>query len=95
LTEKIFYTDPYRYELEAGITDMIEKDYLIGLSLDRTSFFSEGEGQPCDRGTIESEGWSLEVYRVEGKDEIWYWGDLRDRCLESSLFGGILQTSVI
>ncbi|MGB9681484.1 MAG: alanyl-tRNA editing protein [bacterium] len=79
MTEKVFYIDPYMYELGTKVTDVVEKDSLLGLSFDETIFFPEGGGQPCDRGIIRGDGWKLDVFKVEENDKIWHWGRFEGR----------------
>lgn len=52
-TEKLFYQDPYLKEFNARI---LQKNQLANghwkVLLDRTAFYPEGGGQPCDYGTL-------------------------------------------
>lgn len=52
-TEKLYYQDPYLREFKARI---LKKDPLpegkFAIVLDRTAFYPEGGGQPCDLGTL-------------------------------------------
>lgn len=52
-TEKLYYADPYLREFTAAI---LQKKALAGgqyaVVLDRTAFYPEGGGQPCDTGTL-------------------------------------------
>ena len=52
-TEKLYYQDPYIREFTAKILENTAlKDNHHALILDRTSFYPEGGGQPCDLGTL-------------------------------------------
>ncbi len=79
MTEKLFYSDPYLKETRAKVLDAREKNGTVEVLLDRTIFYPEGGGQPSDRGTIEGDGFRIEVERVRGKDEIWHIGKLMGR----------------
>jgi alanyl-tRNA synthetase len=52
MTEKLFYTDPKVFEWDAGVTSAVFRDGLWHVTLDRTAFYPEGGGQPCDMGSI-------------------------------------------
>ena len=52
-TEKLYYQDPYIREFTAKILENTAlKDNHHALILDRTAFYPEGGGQPCDLGTL-------------------------------------------
>lgn len=65
MTEKLFYTDPYLKECEAEVVDIINKEKKILVVLDRTPFYPEGGGQPCDLGEINGNK-VLYVYEKNG-----------------------------
>ena len=52
MTEKLYYIDAYQKEFEAVVTgcEKREKGYVIYLN--RTCFYPEGGGQPCDLGQL-------------------------------------------
>lgn len=67
MTEKLYYTDSHLYEFTARVISSEEnKDRLFETVLDRTAFFPEGGGQPCDTGTIENAN-VLDVQEVGDK----------------------------
>jgi alanyl-tRNA synthetase len=52
-SEKLYYLDPYLREFTAHIltkTALPAGQYAV--TLDRTAFYPEGGGQPCDTGTL-------------------------------------------
>ena len=52
-TEKLYYQNPYLRKFEAKILEKTAlKDNRYALILDRTAFYPEGGGQPCDLGTL-------------------------------------------
>lgn len=61
MTEKIYWLDQYKKELIARVSS---KNSNI-LELDRTIFYPTGGGQPCDIGTISSNGKTYNVTDVK------------------------------
>jgi len=53
MTEKIYYKDAYCREFEASIKGRSVIDGKTVVELDRTCFYPEGGGQPCDLGEID------------------------------------------
>ena len=51
-TQRLFYEDAYMKEFEATIEEMIFDDAGLWIRLNRTAFYPEGGGQPCDKGLI-------------------------------------------
>lgn len=52
-TVPIYYQNPHKKELECAVTSVKEgPGRLVNVELDRTIFYPEGGGQPCDRGEI-------------------------------------------
>jgi alanyl-tRNA synthetase len=51
-TEKLFYDSPELFEADARVLSVEGKAEAPVLVLDRTIFYPEGGGQPCDLGTI-------------------------------------------
>ncbi|MFQ6050984.1 MAG: alanine--tRNA ligase [Candidatus Hydrothermarchaeota archaeon] len=60
-TELLFYKDPNVFEFKANVIGL-EGDFVI---LDKTYFYPEGGGQPCDTGYFEQNGREVEVIDVQ------------------------------
>lgn len=52
--EKLYYEDQYLKEFVTEITDILKRDKLYYVSLDKTAFFPGGGGQHCDLGYIDN-----------------------------------------
>ncbi|MCD6116342.1 hypothetical protein J7K93_04960 [bacterium] len=52
VTEKLYYTEPYEHLFTARVLSVTDKDGSCDVVIDRTLFFPEGGGQPCDTGVI-------------------------------------------
>jgi len=65
-TEKLFYKEPYEHIFTARVIHTIEENSEFRVVLDRTLFYPESGGQPCDTGTING----LQVVNVTEKDGI-------------------------
>ena len=52
MTERLHRTDPDLLEFEAAVVARRLHEGRPALVLDRTAFYAEGGGQPCDRGTL-------------------------------------------
>jgi misacylated tRNA(Ala) deacylase len=57
MTELLCLTDAYLQEFAATVTEQVEG----GVVLDQTAFYPGGGGQPCDVGTLRTDGQSWEV----------------------------------
>ena len=51
-TQKLYETDAYVQEFTAAVLSCTPQGEHFAVVLDRTSFFPEGGGQPCDLGTL-------------------------------------------
>ena len=52
MTEKLYYTDPYLTEFGASVVSCEAAKGGFAVVLDRTAFYPEGGGQPCDLGAL-------------------------------------------
>lgn len=52
MTQKIYETDPYVQNFTAQVLSSTPAQGGFAVVLDRTAFFPEGGGQPCDTGTL-------------------------------------------
>lgn len=52
--EKLYYENTYQKDFTAEILNVVEKDNKYHVELDKTCFYPEGGGQPCDIGYIDS-----------------------------------------
>lgn len=64
--EKLYYEDQYLKEFIAEVTEVIEKNNLYYVSLDKTAFFPGGGGQHCDLGYIDNHR-VIDVIEENGK----------------------------
>jgi len=77
MTELLYQTDSYLKEFDATITSVLLAERAI--IMDRTAFYPGGGGQPCDFGTLTSEGtaYSVEKVKKQGEDVLHFLaGDL-------------------
>ena len=51
-TEKLYYADPYLTRFTARVLRCTQEKKGYAVVLDRTAFYPEGGGQPCDLGTL-------------------------------------------
>ena len=51
-TEKLYYADPFLMEFDARVLSCEETKGGFAVVLDRTAFYPEGGGQPCDTGVL-------------------------------------------
>mgnify|MGYP002552881502 CR=1 FL=1 len=52
MTQKLYETDAYVQEFAAAVLSCTPAKGGYAVVLDRTAFFPEGGGQPCDMGTL-------------------------------------------
>ena len=65
-TEKLYYQDPYLTAFDACVLTCEPSQTGFLVTLDRTAFYPEGGGQPCDRGTLGG----VRVLDVQEKDGV-------------------------
>jgi len=63
-TERLYYNDPYLFEFDARVIDVVDAAGRRGLILDRTAFYPTSGGQPNDLGALGGIR-VLEVYEDE------------------------------
>jgi len=72
MTENLFYNDNFATTFTATVTDCVaEKDHFA-IVLEKTLFYPEGGGQPCDKGVLTFDGNTAEVFFTKEKDDIIY-----------------------
>ncbi|WP_129114333.1 alanine--tRNA ligase [Halegenticoccus tardaugens] len=69
-TEKLYYEDQNRFEFEAVVLDVFEREEGYDVVLDQTMFYPEGGGQPADRGTISTGDVTAQVEDVQSADGV-------------------------
>ncbi|MBI4871017.1 MAG: alanyl-tRNA editing protein [Candidatus Riflebacteria bacterium] len=52
MTVRLYYQDPYLFHFRAKVLSCMPKDDSYEVLLDRTCFYPESGGQPCDGGTL-------------------------------------------
>ena len=52
MTQKLYETDAYVQEFTATVLSCAPAQGGYAVVLDKTAFFPEGGGQPCDLGTL-------------------------------------------
>lgn len=83
MTQKLFYAEPSLDRVEARVVDVSDLPGGTGLILDRTVFYPEGGGQPCDLGSVSGnllhsvflDGESGEIVHRLGQDAAFARGD--------------------
>ena len=64
MTERIYDKDAYRREFDAKVISCRDCGKGYEVVLDRTAFYPEGGGQPCDLGTLRETDEDREEARV-------------------------------
>lgn len=54
MTEKLYWKQSHLREFDALVTNLVQKEDALHAVLDRSAFYPEGGGQPCDQGWIGS-----------------------------------------
>ena len=68
-TKRLFYRDAYQKEFDGTVLECRRAKKGYEVRLDRTVFYPEGGGQPCDLGTLNK----VPVTDVQEKEgEIWH-----------------------
>lgn len=65
-TIRLFYDNPYTREFTARITGIASSNLGTEVTLDRTAFYPESGGQPCDHGLIADQP-VLQVFERDGE----------------------------
>jgi alanyl-tRNA synthetase len=52
MTQRLYYSDPYKREFEASIAGVGEREGRPAVRLDQTAFYPTSGGQPFDTGTL-------------------------------------------
>ena len=63
--EKLYYKSAYIKEFDAEVTSCEKAEKGFAVTLDKTAFYPEGGGQPCDKGKLND----ISVYDVQEKGE--------------------------
>ena len=66
MTERLYYRDAYLREFTAAVLSCEEENGKWKVILDKTAFYPEGGGQPCDLGTL-NDAAVTDVHAVNGE----------------------------
>ena len=69
-TELLFYKDFYQDDFTSKVLGIITKDDRKCLIFDKTAFYPEGGGQPCDQGEVFIDGNVFKINYVEKIDNV-------------------------
>jgi len=74
MTELLYHSDAYLQEFDAGITAVFADERAI--ILDRTAFYPDGGGQPCDFGSLDVNGivYAVDKVKKRGDDVLHFLG---------------------
>ena len=67
--EKLFYNDSFATTFTAEVIDCFENKDHFAIVLDKTLFYPEGGGQPCDHGVIRWADGKAEIFDVREKND--------------------------
>ena len=70
MTEKLYYKSAYIKEFDAKVVSCEQTEKGFCIVLDKTAFYPEGGGQPCDLGTIN--GIKVTDVQEKGEDVVHY-----------------------
>lgn len=70
MTIRLYYEDAYKTEFEASVTSCIPSGKYYAVTLNQTSFYPEGGGQPCDLGSLFINNDTVHVLDVQEADGI-------------------------
>jgi alanyl-tRNA synthetase len=65
MTERLYYTDPFRYEFDARVVSVTPSAEKTSVVLDRSAFYPSSGGQPFDTGWLEVADGNKARVRVE------------------------------
>ena len=68
MTEKLYEQDTFLRQFEARVLSCVQGKKGFDVILDRTAFYPEGGGQPCDTGVLEADGEAIQVLEVHTRD---------------------------
>lgn len=69
MSYKIYYDDSFIKDFTATVISCEKQDDRWAVVLDKTAFYPEGGGQPCDKGYMEADDEIIDVREVKEKGE--------------------------
>ena len=73
VTKSLYYDDAWLKSFDALVTGRRKDKTGLWLGLDRTAFYPEGGGQPCDTGTLAWGGIRLQVLEAQRDEQGYVW----------------------